>query len=108
MPEVTPGAARAAWRDDHLATGTNAFRATRRNVRSVRLAAAEGLALEIVSDGTQHTRAWISGDAIALLVAEYVSPGSENFLGSHWKGRRRRIETGDTLRGNAHLRPHRR
>ncbi|MEW6071235.1 MAG: glycoside hydrolase family 2 TIM barrel-domain containing protein [Planctomycetota bacterium] len=93
------------WEEDQLPTGTNAFRATKRNVRSVALRDSERRRLEVLSDGSQHTRTWVSGDAIRLLVAETVGPGSETFLAAHWADRRRTLGAGDVLRGTAHLRP---
>ncbi len=62
------------WFMDANALGTRDFRATRRNVLSASLRDSEGHGITILSDGTQHTRSFVDGNRIGLLVAYYSGP----------------------------------
>lgn len=83
-PEIGPTARPPwGWFLDSTTAGTNDFRSGKRNIRSVRLEDADRRTLSIGSDGTQSARAWVSGGSVKLMIAEYIGPGSERFLGSY-------------------------
>jgi hypothetical protein len=63
------------WSLDANALGTRDFRATRRNVLHASLKDSTGNGVTVFSDGTHHTRSFLDGDRIGLLVAWYSGPG---------------------------------
>lgn len=97
MPSVS-------WSLDQTAAGSNLFRSTKENIYSAILSNASGNKLSVISNGTQHTRSWIEGDAIRLLVADYNNAGNENFLISHAEKEYRPLKKGDRIAGEVRLR----
>lgn len=97
MPSVS-------WSLDQTAAGSNLFRSTKENIYSAILSNASGDKLSVISNGTQHTRSWIEGDAIRLLVADYNNAGNENFLISHAEKEYRPLKKGDRIAGEVRLR----
>ena len=64
------------WQADVNELGTRDFRATRRAIWRASLQSPSGDALTIFSDGSHHhTRAFLDGDRIGLLVAWFSGPG---------------------------------
>ena len=57
------------WFVDANALGTRDFRATRRNIPRASLKDSAGHGITVLSDGTQHTRSFLDGNRIGLLVA---------------------------------------
>lgn len=88
-----------AWADDQTAAGSNRFRSTKENIYYATLEDARGSAMTVVSNANQHIRAWIEGDSIRLLIADYSNAGSEKFLKSHSQRYYRPMQTGDRLKG---------
>lgn len=68
------------WAYDETPLGTNDFRATRTGIRHVALADETGCGLDVVSDGTQAARAWLDGDRVRLLLADFSRGTGERFL----------------------------
>jgi len=62
------------WFMDANALGTRDFRATRRNILSASLNDSAGNGITVLSNGTQHTRSFLDGNRIGLLVACYSGP----------------------------------
>lgn len=93
-----------SWSLDQTAAGSNLFRSTKENIYSAILSNASGDKLSVISNGTQHTRSWIEGDAIRLLVADYNNAGNENFLISHAEKEYRPLKKGDRIAGEVRLR----
>ena len=68
------------WFLDANALGTRDFRATRRNILRTALNDSAGNGITVLSDGTQHTRSFLDGSRIGLLVACYSGPA----LNTEW------------------------
>ena len=62
------------WSWDANALGTRDFRATRMNILYASLKDSAGHGITALSDGKQHTRSFLDGDRIGLLVACYNGP----------------------------------
>lgn len=88
-----------SWSMDQTAAGANIFRSTKENIYLAGLSNASGDKLSVVSDGTQHVRAWLEGDVIRFLVAGYNNAGNENFLISHAEKDYRPLRIGDKVQG---------
>ena len=71
------------WFADANALGTRDFRATRRNILHASLQDSSGHGITVLSDGTHHTRAFLDGSRIGLLVAHFSGPGC---IGSSLQG----------------------
>jgi hypothetical protein len=63
-----------SWFMDANALGTRDFRATRRNILRASLKDSAGHGITILSDGAQHTRSFLDGNRVGLLVACYSGP----------------------------------
>ena len=93
------------WKDDTTKNGSNDFRSTKANIFSACLRAADGTGgIEVVSDGTQHVRAWVDGSKVRLLVADYNNAGAERFFTRHARTRYAPLKKGDTVKGTIRLR----
>lgn len=92
-----------AWAFDQTDAGSNLFRSTKENIITANLAASDGTVIFVQSDGTQHVRAWIEGECIRLLVADYNNAGSENFLVSHAEKGYKPLRRGDRVKGMIRL-----
>lgn len=88
-----------SWSMDQTAAGSNIFRSTKENIYQVHLSTATGDKITVVSDGTQHARAWIDGDVVRFLIADYNNAGNENFLISHAEKDYRPLRIGDKVQG---------
>ncbi|MGA2074209.1 MAG: glycoside hydrolase family 2 TIM barrel-domain containing protein [Terriglobia bacterium] len=62
------------WFMDANALGTRDFRSTRSNILQASLRDASNHGVEVSSDGTHHTRCFLDGDRVGLLVAYYNGP----------------------------------
>lgn len=92
-----------SWSLDQTAAGANMFRSTKENIYSATLRNTAGDKLSVVSDGTQHTRAWLDGDVVRFLVADYMNAGNENFLISHAEKDYRPLRIGDKVQGEIRI-----
>lgn len=89
-----------AWAYDYHPMGCNDFRATRRNIYHAELCSLKGHGLKVLSDGSQHTRAFIDGGKSHLLIACYDTGGADIFLASHYENERLKIEPGSRVKGS--------
>ncbi len=91
---------------DNSAMGTNDFRSVKRHFTHASFISPEGYGLSVVSDGTQHMRATVKPDHIAVHVCDWyggtASKAEEWYLNY---GRGRLLKAGDTLKGVLHLKP---
>lgn len=62
------------WFMDANALGTRDFRATRRNILRASLKDSGSHGITVLSDGAQHTRSFLDGNRVGLLVACYSGP----------------------------------
>jgi hypothetical protein len=93
------------WKDDATPHGSNDFRSTKENILSACLRAGDGRgAIEVVSDGTQHVRAWVDGSRVRLLVARYTNAGAERFFDSHARPEYAPLKKGDRVEGKVRMR----
>lgn len=93
-----------AWSFDQTAAGSNLFRATKENIYEATLSGAAASRVKVLSDGTQHIRAWRAGDEIRFLVADYNNAGNDTFLTSHSRLDFRPLKRGDQISGTVTLR----
>lgn len=91
------------WSYDQTAAGSNLFRATKEHIYRADLKNEAGQTVSVRSDGTQHVRSWIEGDAIRLLVAGSNNPGKENFLIPHAEKEYKPLRIGDKVQGEIRL-----
>ncbi len=68
------------WRLDRGPAGSHDFSSTKHNIFNASLTNDSGFGFGVISNGDQHTRAWIYKDALRLLVASFSNGGSERFL----------------------------
>lgn len=93
------------WSQDASEMGSNDFRSTKRNIHKASLSDDKsGLVAQVISNGEQAVRAWIEGDRVRLLVADYDNPGMEGFFWSHANQYRRPLKPGDRISGTVQLR----
>ena len=69
-----------SWSQDQTPQGSNDFRSIKRNIYSASLIANSGEGIRILSDGTQHARAWLDGNNVRLFAMDYANDGSESFF----------------------------
>lgn len=93
-----------AWSFDQTAAGSNLFRATKENIYEAILSGAAASRVKVLSDGTQHIRAWRAGEEIRFLVADYNNAGNDTFLTSHSRLDFRPLKRGDQISGTVTLR----
>ncbi|WP_455622592.1 glycoside hydrolase family 2 TIM barrel-domain containing protein [Parabacteroides sp.] len=92
-----------AWSFDQTANGSNLFRSTKTNIYQAVLSGDKGEKVTVLSDGTQHFRAWMDQNAIRFLIADYNNAGSDNFLVSHAEKGYRPLRKGDKVKGTIRL-----
>jgi len=86
------------WKDDANRHGTNDFRSTKRHILEASLANDRGVGVRVLSDGTQHVRAWVDAGRVRLLVADYTNEGAAPFFSEHVIPRRP-LEPGSRVGG---------
>jgi beta-galactosidase len=93
-----------AWSFDQTANGSNIFRSTKENIYTAVLSGNGKERISVLSDGTQHFRAWIDGNNIRFLVADYNNAGRDTYLVSHAQKGYRPLRKGDSIKGVVRLR----
>lgn len=93
-----------AWSFDQTANGSNIFRSTKENIYTAVLSGNGKERISVLSDGTQHFRAWIDGNNIRFLVADYNNAGRDTYLVSHTQKGYRPLRKGDSIKGVVRLR----
>lgn len=91
------------WSMDQTAAGSNMFRSTKENIYSASLCSPDGREVGVLSNGSQHVRAWIEGETIRFLVADYANAGNDTFLTSHSSKDFRPLRKGDRINGCVQL-----
>jgi autotransporter-associated beta strand protein len=64
-----------SWSLDETEMGSNDFCSMKRNVLEASLRSSGGGGLRVIGGGTQHTRCWLDGERVRLLVADYANAG---------------------------------
>lgn len=72
-----------SWAHDCTPGGSNDFRSTKRNVLEASLRTQRGHELHVRSEGQQHVRAWVEGDATHLLIADFDNEGAASYFKEH-------------------------
>ena len=92
------------YAQDGTVLGCNDFRSTKANIRKASLTNPDGSGLRVHrSEGSQHVRAWVAGEKVRMLVADYSNPGAERFFRGHASPQDRPLKKGDPIRGHALL-----
>jgi hypothetical protein len=91
-----------SWSKDATKSGTNDFRSTKMNVLEGSLLSPAGNGLRVLSDGSQHVRAWVDGQRTRFLVADYANEGAPPFF-CEFVTPRRPLEAGSTVEGTVRL-----
>jgi len=101
-PFVTP-----TWpfEEDDSPMGSNAYRSTKRNVIQATVREPSGYGWTIQSDGSQHLRAAVESDRIAVYVNDWYG-GSPAEIGEYVEnyGRGKMLRTGERIHSTVHLR----
>ncbi len=77
-----------SWSQDASKCGTNDFRSTKMNVLEASLISPAGNGVCVLSDGSQHVRAWVDGDRVRFLTADYANEGAPPFFSEYVAPRR--------------------
>jgi hypothetical protein len=100
-PRVEP---KWSWSQDASRYGSNDFRSTKMNVIEAALLSSDGNGVRVLSDGAQHVRAWIEGDRVRLLVADYANEGLPLCF-NEYVVPRRPLQSGSIIEGTVRLVP---
>jgi beta-galactosidase len=87
------------WKDDQNALGSNDFRSTKTNVLWAALSSPDGRGLMLSSDGRQAARAFLDGDRVGWLIADFSTGGGDIFFAPHHRMDDRPLAAGDTISG---------
>ena len=93
------------WKDDQNALGSNDFRSTKTNLLWAVLSRSGGEGLMLVSNGRHAARAFLDGERVGWLIADFSTGGGDIFFAPHHKMDDRPLEAGDTIRGSFALSP---
>jgi hypothetical protein len=91
------------WSQDATEGGTRDFRSTREDILWYQLGDGADHAIKVLSDGSQHARAWVDGDMVRLLVADYSNAGGAIFFRSHASLEDRPLKAGSIVEGTVRL-----
>ncbi len=102
-PQDAAGAPRGPWSADRTPLGTADFRGTKSGILRASLRGKDGIGFAVASDGSQAVRAFVDGQRIGLLVAEFNTGGADGFFAGHYASERKPLRPGDTLSGEVRL-----
>lgn len=93
------------YEEDDAPMGSNAYRSTKRNILSATVREQSGSGWTIESDGSQHLRAAVESDRIAVYVNDWYG-GSPAQIGEMIEnyGRGKMLRPGDRIHSTVHLR----
>jgi beta-galactosidase len=87
------------WKDDQNGLGSNDFRSTKANILWAVLSSSGGEGVMLVSDGRHASRAFLDGDRVGWLIADFSTGGGDIFFAPHHRMDDRPLEAGDTVKG---------
>ncbi len=88
------------WKDDQNELGSNDFRSTKSELLWAALSSEKGPGLLLVSDGRQAARAFLDGDRVGWLIADFNTGGGDLFFAGHHKLDDRPLAAGDVIKGS--------
>ncbi len=88
------------WKDDQNGLGSNDFRSTKANVLWAVLSGPGGEGGMLVSDGRHASRAFLDGEHVGWLIADFSTGGGDIFFAPHHKMDDHPLEAGDTIQGS--------
>ncbi len=91
------------WRLDRTKIGSNDFASTKHNIYHTSLTNDQGKGVKVIGSGKLHTRTWIEGESIRMLIANYSNGGAERFLRPHAKVDDKPLKIGDQISGSVNL-----
>jgi hypothetical protein len=93
------------WAHDAISLGCRDFRSTKFHIFQTTLSNADGHGVQVISDGTQNTRAYVNDSRINLLIDDFSGGPSEGFM-SHYFGKaaRKQLKHDESFSGRIRLR----
>jgi len=91
------------WSYDYNELGSNDFRSTKNNIYYASLTNDSNEGVKVLSQGKHGFRAFVNGDKISFLVADFSIGGGELFLGSHLAPMKKKLKVGDKFEGSIKL-----
>jgi hypothetical protein len=92
---------RGTWSLDTTSMGSNDLRSTKSNALETWLNSPNGWSIVLTGDAPFHTRAWLEGTQIRMLMAGFNTGGSDAFFAAHYFAERRPLKVGDEVKGQA-------
>jgi beta-galactosidase len=93
------------WKEDPNTLGSNDFRSTKSDLLWAVLSAPGGHGLLLRSDGRHAARAFLDGDRVGWLIADFTTGGGDIFFAPHHRMDDRPLEAGDAIKGSFVLVP---
>jgi len=87
------------WLHDRTASGSNDFRATKRNIYKASLSNKIGSKFSVDANGFYNLRAWETLEHVKVLIVEYDNPGGERFLRTYGKSWDKKLKRGSEIKG---------
>ncbi len=88
------------WKDDQTELGSNDFRSTKSALFWAALTSQKGAGLLLVSDGKHAARAFLDGNRIGWLIADFNTGGGDLFFAGHHKLDDRPLAAGEVIKGS--------
>jgi hypothetical protein len=88
------------WKDDQNELGSNDFRSTKSALFWAALTSEKGPGLMLVSDGKHAARAFLDGNRVGWLIADFNTGGGDLFFAGHHKLDDRPLAAGEVIKGS--------
>jgi hypothetical protein len=88
------------WKDDQNELGSNDFRSTKSALFWAALSSKRGSGLMLVSDGTRSARAFLDGNRVGWLLADFNTGGGDLFFAAHHRMDDRPLAAGEAIKGS--------
>jgi len=88
------------WKDDQNELGSNDFRSTKSALCWAALTSEKGPGLILVSDGKHAARAFLDGNRVGWLLADFNTGGGDLFFAGHHKLDDRPLAAGEVIKGS--------
>ena len=92
------------WSLSACPLGTRDFRSTKHSIHRASLTNSAGFGVEVVSDGSQHSRCYVHDDRVQWLIADLDNGPSETFMANYFDSRRESVPLNRYFSGIVRLR----